>query len=163
MSGQSQWRLDEVEAFLVAEMKLLDNWSLDDWFKLFTEDCTYVIPTTDLPDGDPAKDMVFVDDNHIRLEGRVRKLKSNMAHREVPRSRTRHFISNVQIVEESEGNATVEAYFQVYRFKGTNKEPFVGTYRYELTRRNGNIMIRHRRATLDLENLQDQGAISIIL
>lgn len=163
MSNQGQWRRAEVEEFLYAEMAYLDQWELDEWFKLFTEDCVYVVPTTDLPDGDPARDMVFIDDNHIRLEGRVRKLKNDMAHREVPRSRTRHLISNVRIIDVIDGDAVVEAYFVIYRFKGTNKEPYVGQYRYRLTRQNGNIMIRHRRATLDLETLRDQGAVSIIL
>ncbi|MBV8630042.1 MAG: aromatic-ring-hydroxylating dioxygenase subunit beta [Silvibacterium sp.] len=163
MSNQTQWQRAEVEDFLYAEMAYLDEWKLDDWFKLFTEDCTYVVPTTDRPDGDPARDMVFIDDNHLRLEGRVRKLKSQMAHREVPRSRTRHVVTNVRIVDVTDGDAVVEACFVIYRFKGANKEPYVGQYRYRLTRQDGNIMIRHRRATLDLETLRDQGAVSIIL
>lgn len=162
-NAQASWQRAEVEDFLFAEAALLDEWKLEEWFQLFTEDCTYVIPTTDLPNGDPRSDLVFVDDNHERLKGRVRRLYSKLAHREVPRSRTRHFVSNVRIVNVSGDDADVEASFIVYRFKGGTTEPFVGSYRYQLTRREGRIMIRHRRATLDLENLRGQGAISIIL
>lgn len=159
----SQWPRTEVEDFLYFEAALLDEWKLDEWFELFTEDCSYVVPTTDLPNGDPRHDLVFIDDNHERLQGRVRKLKSPMAHREVPRSRTRHIVTNVRIVEQVEGDAIVEAAFVIYRFKGGSTEPFVGRYRYRLTRRSGSIMIRDRRATLDLETLRGQGAVSIIL
>jgi p-cumate 2,3-dioxygenase beta subunit len=63
----------------------------------------------------------------------------------------------------SDGDAKVQANFLVYRFKEGSTEPFVGTYRYVLTRREGRIMIRRKYAILDLETLRDQGAISIIL
>jgi p-cumate 2,3-dioxygenase beta subunit len=162
-AGASTWQRAEVEDFLYSEASLLDRWQLDDWLKLFTEDCSYVVPTTDLPDGDPRKDMVFIDDNLIRLEGRVRKLKSRGAHREVPRSRVRHVVTNVRIVDVVDGDAVVESSFIIYRFKNGNTEPFVGFYRHRLTRQDGRIMIRERRATLDIENLRGQGAVSIIL
>ena len=48
-----------VEDFLFKEAALLDEWRLDDWVNLFTEDARYVVPTTDLPEGDPKRDMVF--------------------------------------------------------------------------------------------------------
>lgn len=166
MGTQAQspgWTRAEVEDFLYAEAALLDAWKLEEWIELFTEDCSYVVPTTDLPNGDPGRDLVFIDDNYERLRGRVRKLSSRMAHREVPRSRTRHIVSNVRITAIVEADALVEASFQVYRFKGGNTEPFVGQYRYRLTRREGRILIRNRRATLDLESLRGQGAVSIIL
>jgi p-cumate 2,3-dioxygenase beta subunit len=157
------WNRSEVEDFLFAEAALLDQWKLDEWVLLFTEDCTYIVPTTDLPEGDPRHDLVFIDDNLVRLQGRVRRLKSRSAHREFPKSRTRHFVTNVRIVDQVGGDALVEANFQVYRYKEGNDEPFVGSYRYQLTRQDGRIMIRHKRATLDMENLRGQGAVSIIL
>jgi p-cumate 2,3-dioxygenase beta subunit len=166
MSTQAQaksWECAEIENFLYTEAALLDRWKLDEWVKLFTEDSSYVVPTTDLPDGDPSRDLVFIDDNLERLQGRVRKLNDRFAHREVPRSRTRHIVTNVRIAEILDGDAIVEAAFVIYRFKHGNTEPYVGSYRYRLTRRDGQIMIRHRRATLDLEDLRGQGAVSIIL
>ena len=50
-----------VEDFLFKEAALLDEWRLDDWVNLFTEDARYVVPTTDLPEGDPKRDLVFID------------------------------------------------------------------------------------------------------
>ena len=44
----------EVEDFLYAEAALLDEWRLDEWLALFTEDGTYHVPSTDEPDGDPG-------------------------------------------------------------------------------------------------------------
>lgn len=153
----------EVEAFLIEEAALLDRWELDRWLELFTEDARYVVPTTDLPDGDPQRDLVFIDDNFIRLQGRVKRLNSRHAHREYPWSRTRHFISNIRIVEVTDGIAVVEASFLVYRFRSGTSEPFVGQYLYHLTKVDDRLRIRYRRATLDVETLRDQGAVSIIL
>lgn len=153
----------EVEAFLFDEAALLDAWQLDDWLTLFTEDTQYVVPTTDLPDGDPAVDLVFIDDNLVRLQGRVMRLKSGWAHREEPFSRTRRFVSNVRVTQATADEATVEASFIIYRFKSGSNEPFVGHYLYRLVRVGEELKIRYRRATLDLESLRGQGAVSIIV
>ena len=153
----------EVEAFLFDEAALLDEWKLDEWLGLFAEDAQYVVPTTDLPEGDPVNDLVFIDDNLIRLQGRVTRLKSRHAHREYPFSRTRRFISNVRITAVEQGEATVAASFIVYRFRGGTTEPYVGHYLYRLVRDGGALKIRYRRATLDQETLRGQGSVSIIL
>ena len=49
----------EVEQLLYLEARLLDDWSLDAWLALYTPDARYVVPTTDLPEGDPRSDLVF--------------------------------------------------------------------------------------------------------
>src|ERR1051325_9113446 len=81
-----------VEEFLYREAALLDAWRLDEWLALFTADGRYLVPTTDLPDGDPQKDLVFIDDDIVRLRARVERLKSRHGHREYPSSRTRRLI-----------------------------------------------------------------------
>ena len=82
---------------------------LDEWATLFTEDCRYIVPTTDLPDGDPNKDLVFIDDDIVRLRARVVRLNSRHAHREYPWSRTRRFITNVRITGASDDEIHVAA------------------------------------------------------
>ncbi|HUT50581.1 MAG TPA: aromatic-ring-hydroxylating dioxygenase subunit beta [Alphaproteobacteria bacterium] len=153
----------EVEDFLYYEAALLDEWRLDDWLSLFTEDAVYIVPTTDLPDGDPSKDLVFINDDVVQLRGRVDRLKSRHAHREHPRSRTRRFISNVRITDCTAGVAVVEASFLVYRYRSGSTDPFVGQYSYQIIRADDQIRIKHRRATLDLETLRNHGAVSIII
>ena len=105
-----------VEDFLYHEAALLDEWRLDEWLALFAADGRYLVPTTDLPDGDPRKDLVFIDDDMVRLRARVERLKSRHGHREYPSSRTRRFISNIRIKEE-DGGIVVNSSFLVYRFR----------------------------------------------
>jgi p-cumate 2,3-dioxygenase beta subunit len=153
-----------VEHFLFEEAAHLDNWRLDEWLALFTKDAQYLVPTTDHPDGDPAQDMMFVDDDYRRLEGRVNRLKSRHAHREYPSSRTRRLIANVRLTRIDADEVDVEASFAVYRSRNELTAPYVGIYRYTLARQqNRTFLIRRRRAELDLERLSDHGAVSIIL
>ena len=151
-----------VEDFLFREAELLDDWQLDDWVALFTEDARYVVPTTDLPEGDPQRDLVFIDDDITRLRARAVRLNSRHAHREYPWSRTRRFVSNVRVSETGDGQLSVTANVMVYRFRSGEGAPYVGSVHYTLRRDNGELKIAYRRAVLDLEALSWHGAVSII-
>ena len=151
-----------VEDFLFKEAALLDEWRLDDWVNLFTEDARYVVPTTDLPDGDPKRDLVFIDDDIARLRARAVRLNSRHAHREYPWSRTRRFVSNVRVEETNDGELSVTSNVLVYRFRNGEGAPYVGSIDYILRRDDGDLKIAYRRAVLDLEALSWHGAVSII-
>jgi p-cumate 2,3-dioxygenase beta subunit len=154
----------EVEDFLFAEAALLDDWNLDEWLTLFTDDARYVVPSTETPQGDTTKTLALLDDDMPRLRARVRRLQSGRAPREFPPSRTRRFVSNVQILEQNVGELLVHANFIVYRLRHEENLPYIGRYIYRLT--NGGdhgFMIRLRRAELDIETLRPHGTVSIIL
>ena len=151
-----------VENFLYKEAALLDEWRLDDWADLFTEDTRYVVPTTDLPDGDPKSDLVFIDDDIVRLRARVVRLNSRHAHREYPWSRTRRFISNVRVEEINDSEISVTSNVLVYRFRSGEGAPYVGSIDYTLRRDGDDFKIAYRRAVLDQETLSWHGAVSII-
>jgi p-cumate 2,3-dioxygenase beta subunit len=153
----------QVEDFIFHEGALLDEWRLDEWLALFTEDCAYVVPTTDLPEGDPRHDAVFVDDNMERLRGRVERLKSRHAHREYPYSRTRRHVTNVRLTNVTGDEVHAFANFLVHRLRSGQIAAYIGHYEYTLVRTDGGFKIRYRRAVLDNETLREHGAVSIIL
>lgn len=152
----------EVEDFLYLEAALLDDWRLDEWTELFTEDCQYVIPATDLVDGDPSRNLVLLSDDRAQLLARVKRLSGRRAHREFPQSRTRRLITNVRIICQDGPEAEVRANFLVYRIR-RDVSPFVGQYRYRLVRDGERFKIRYRRVELDLESLRPSGTISFLL
>ena len=160
--GSAPTLRETVEEFLYQEAAMLDAWRLDEWLALFTADGRYLVPTTDLPDGDPRKDLVFIDDDMVRLRARVERLKSRHGHREYPSSRTRRFISNIRIREEN-GDLIVTSSFLVYRFRLGESSPYVGSYEHRLKRGDGELKIQRRKAVLDQEALSEHGAVSIIL
>jgi len=151
-----------VEDFLFQEATMLDEWRRNDWVKLFTEDARYVVPTTDLPEGDLKRDLVFINDDITRLRARVARLTSRHAHREYPRSRTRRFVSNVRVEESNDAELSVTANVLVYRFRSGEGAPYVGSIDYVLRRDGGDLRIAYRCAVLDLEALSWHGAVSII-
>lgn len=153
----------EVEDFIVREAALLDEWRLDEWLTLFTEDARYLVPSTDTPAGDPRTTLAIVNDDMARLRGRVERLKSRHAHREFPWSRTRRFITNVRIREAGGEEIQVNASFLVYRIRGGQVDPLIGAYHYTLRRIDGALKIAVRKAILDLEALRPHGTLSIIL
>ena len=152
----------EVEDFLFEEAAILDDWRLDDWLALFSEDCRYVVPTTDKPDGNPATDLTLVDDDHERLYWRVNRLKSRHAHREFPWSRTRRLITNVRVLRAEADEIDVSCSIVVYRYRHGQQDHFVGRYLYTLVRTGAGLRIRSRRAELDMERLSPNGSISMV-
>lgn len=153
----------EVEAFLFQEAALLDEWRLDDWLGLFTEDARYLVPATDTPKADPRETLGLISDDMTRLRARVERLKSRHAHREFPWSRTRRLITNVRITKIVGEEIFVVASFLVYRVRSGNVDPFIGAYEYTLRRVNGSLKVAFRKAMLDLEALRPHGTVSIIL
>ena len=160
----------EAEEFLYREAQLLDEWRLDEWLELLTDDAHYRVPSNDAPGGDPANTLFLIADDIHRIRGRVARLKDPHAHAEFPHSRTRRLVTNVQLVpgtnspEFVPGTISVVANFVVYRFRrGGQESAYVGRYRYELRRVGGEIRIALREAILDSEELGRLGAVSFIL
>ena len=153
----------EVEDFLFHEADLLDRWALDEWAMLFTDDGEYLVPPTDLPDGDPGKHLFLVYDDRHRLGERAKRLGKKSAHAEFPHSRTRHMISNVRVSQDGAVvNATCN--FVVYRSKQGVNDVYPGHSIYRLVpRAEGGFAIRSKRAVLDVDTLRPQGKVSIIL
>src|SRR6202012_6265245 len=128
-------RRPESENFLYREAQLLDDWALDTWLTLWAPGPPrYVVPCTDDPDGDPATDLVLIDDDELRMRLRVERLKSRQAHREYPPSQTSHQVTNVMVGgPEGVGAAAelpVTAAFTVWRFRHGKASYYVGRYQY---------------------------------
>ncbi|MGH7916114.1 MAG: aromatic-ring-hydroxylating dioxygenase subunit beta [Candidatus Binataceae bacterium] len=153
----------EVEEFLYAEAALLDEWRLEEWLELLTEDATYQIPPTDNPDGAPDNTLFIIADDMLRIRSRVKQLLGRFAWAENPHSRTRRMISNVRIVADDGTAIRAAANFVVYRMRYELVDTYVGRYEYELVRRGGAVKIRRRKAILDLEALRPHGKVSFIL
>lgn len=154
---------EQVTTFLSWDAWLLDNWRLEEWLALVTDDISYVVPASDCPDGDPQNSVVFINDDITLLRGRITRLRSRHAHREFPTSRTRRFITNVLVNEGPDKTVHVTASFQVYRFRSRQTAVYVGYYEMTLVPDGESFKIRSRKATLDQEALDEHGAISIIL
>ena len=153
----------DVEDFLYEEAALLDEWRLDDWLDLLTDDVHYLVPPTDRPDSDPTSTLFLVADDAKRLRSRVSQLLGDTAWAENPRSRTRRLIANVRIREAKADALRVTANFTIHRIRMDRWDSYVGRYENTLVVADGALRIRERRAILDHEALRPHGKVSIIL
>ena len=121
----------QVEDFLYHEAALLDEWKLDEWQTLLTDDATYYVPPNDKLDGDHRTTLFIVADDRERIRQRIIRINDPNCHAEYPKSRTRRMISNVRIVSVEGDLVTVTANFVCYRFRRNERiREYVGGYRY---------------------------------
>jgi p-cumate 2,3-dioxygenase beta subunit len=154
----------EIEDFLYAEADLLDSWQLDKWLGLFTDDGQYLVPAADLPaDASPDTSLFYIADDRFRLGERVARLMKKTAHSEYPRSKTRHFVTQVRLGEREADTLAVTCNFLCYRTKDGRTDQYWGRAYYQLLISDGAIRIRSKRCVLDLEGLIAQGRITVIL
>jgi p-cumate 2,3-dioxygenase beta subunit len=165
MSGTSQnIRREDVEDFLFHEAALLDEWRLEEWEELLTDDAAYYVPPNDQPDGDHRNSLFTIADDRERIRQRVIRLLDPSCHAEFPHSRTRRHISNVRIIERSGDEITVAANFVCYRFRRHERiREYVGGYRYRLKCVDDSFRIKERRVFVDAQELGSLGSVSFIL
>ncbi|SDH84447.1 aromatic-ring-hydroxylating dioxygenase subunit beta [Alteribacillus bidgolensis] len=110
----------QFENWLIQEAKLLDRIEFDNWYELMHSDLQYLMPVRVNKEGnerpDYSTEMFAFQDDIDTLKMRVERLKTDYAWAELPPSRTRRFVSNVDVLEYEENNyALVESYLLIYR------------------------------------------------
>lgn len=142
-----QW---SVEQFYFHEAALLDEHRYNDWLALFSKEVHYWAPVRLTREG--ASDTVndnelgLFDDDYGTLEWRVESFQSKNAWAEIPPSRTRHLISNVQVIAVDEHEVTATSNFFVFRSRLESVEHlFVGRRHDHLKRRDEDKWRIHER------------------
>src|SRR5262249_23664027 len=107
----------QVEDFLYHEAALLDEWKLDEWQTLLTDDATYYVPPNDKLDGDHRSTLFIIADDRERIRQRIIRFNDPNCHAEYPKSRTRRMVTNVRIASVEGDLVTVTANFVCYRFR----------------------------------------------
>jgi p-cumate 2,3-dioxygenase beta subunit len=154
----------EVEDFLYHEAALLDDWRLDEWEMLLTEDAGYYVPPNDKLDADHRSTLFTIADDRERIRQRVIRINDPNCHAEYPKSRTRRMISNVRIVSVEGDLVTVTANFVCYRFRRNERiREYVGGYRHILKVADDSFRIKERRVFIDAHELGSLGSVSFIL
>jgi 3-phenylpropionate/cinnamic acid dioxygenase small subunit len=160
-----------IEQFLYREARLLDERRFHDWLHLFTDDVRYRMASRSnrypkssraiaILDADRlaaeddlagADELGLFDEDIATLKARVARLDTGMAWAEDPPSRTRHLITNIEVVPEASGAEwTVHSNFIVYRSRGETEQDFyVGAREDRLRRVDGTWKIANRRMLLD--------------
>jgi p-cumate 2,3-dioxygenase beta subunit len=164
VAGRTLVTRAEVEDFLYREAALLDEWKLNEWEALLTEDASYYVPPNDELESDHRHTLFLVADDRERIRQRVIRVLDPNCHAEYPKSRTRRMISNVRILEIEGELVTVAANFVCYRFRRHERiREYVGSYRYVLRRTGESFRIKERRVMIEAHELGSLGSVSFIL
>ena len=154
----------EVEDFLYYEATLLDEWRLDAWQELLTEDACYYVPSNDQPESDHRRALFLIADDRERIRQRIIRVQDPNCHAEYPKSRTRRMIGNVRILGVEGDLIRVAANFVCYRFRRYERvREYVGAYHYLLRRAGDGFRIKERRVLIDAHELGTLGSVSFIL
>ena len=160
----------QVEQFLYREARLLDDRQLHQWLELLTDDIKYWMPirsnrypanskAISIMDGsryeedDLSKEdeLALMDETKDSLQRRVDRLDTGMAWAEDPPSRTRHFVSNVEVQPgDRDGELKVYSNFIMYRTRAETEQDFYVGRREDVLRTvGGDFKIAYRKVTLD--------------
>lgn len=158
----------EVERLLYLEARLLDTRRFHEWLGLFTDDVHYwmtaranryprsskaiaILDTERYCDEDITGELALFDEDIATLTARVARLDTGMAWAEDPPSRTRHLITNIEVLPAApESDITAHSNFLVFRGRGETEQDFYVGAREDLLRRVGGAWkIARRRIILD--------------
>ena len=156
--------IEEAERLIYLEAELLDEWRLDDWLKLYTDDMTYLVPSPGMPmDCTPETSLFLIYDDRFRMESRVVRLKKKTAHSEYPHSTNVHMYSNLRVAGQDSEGTQINGVFQVSRYRDGITDIFLGRVRWKLVKQGDDILIRYKRCDLGVDELVPQGRLTIIL
>lgn len=144
----------EVRSFLLREARLVDDREFEAWLDCMTEDVTYEIPIRTVRDRDvdePFLEMGHVEDDRYRLEKRLERLRTDYAWSDNPPSRTRHFVSNIEIDAVHDDELDVISYLLLARAAGDDPgtDLLSGKREDVLRRVDGDLKLAERRLLLD--------------
>ena len=142
----------EIEQFLYHEAALLDERRFAEWLDLLDPELEYWMPVRSTRAlGDEAHEFAklgegaYFDDDKSSMEQRVRKLSTGFAWAEDPPSRTRHNVTNVRVLERSDGTFRIGCNFMIVRTRLANDNDF-WSGRREDTPARGRARLHHRQA-----------------
>jgi 3-phenylpropionate/cinnamic acid dioxygenase small subunit len=154
--------LHEVQAFLTKEARLIDEARFNHWLELFTPDSVYWVPV--LPGGpDPDFELSHAFDDFRRLSDRVYWLRTGLAFSQLPASRTRRVISNIEVLPDPDrGLLLVRSNFVVTEFRAGVTKIYSGWYGHVLARTAEGLAIRVKQTNL-LDSEQGHENLTLVL
>jgi len=134
---------------------LLDDGRFEEWLDLFVERCIYWIPGV-VTVQDPRREITWELHDRRRLEDRIARLRTGNAFAQVPPTRTRHCLSNIEIWEAGPGElcARTNLIIHTWRAGVSATLPCMGGY-VLMRQPNGDWLIEVKQVNLiDAEHAQ---------
>ena len=143
---------DTVRDFLYREARYLDDRQWDEWLELYAADATFWMPSWDDNDElteDPQREISLIwYGNRTGLEDRVFRIKTERSSASVPDTRTSHNISNIELLEQTDGVCKVRCNWHTLSFRYKTVDSYFGSSFYTLDVRGENPLIKAKKVIL---------------
>ena len=145
-----------IEQFLFREADLLDRFELEEWLSLLDDDIVLRVPvrTARHPGSEQpefSEESSYLREDYEMIRERVGRLAKEYAWSENPRSRVRHVIGNVRVIDGTDDTLTVANNQHVFRSYGdTADHDMLSAQRHTTLRDEGDVyVITERTVYLD--------------
>lgn len=136
------------ESLLIREARLVDEGRFNDWLELFTDDCLYWVPVVP-GGGEPRREVSHAFDDRRRLTDRVYWLRTGLAFCQIPQSRTRRLITNVEALDDpATGARFVRSNVLVTEFRAGTTKLYAAWYGHVLVPFDSGWRIRLKQVNL---------------
>ena len=144
--------LSEVEAFLYAEARALDDRDWETWLTLYAPDASFWMPAWDDNDAlvkDPQAEISLIYyARRSGLEDRVFRIKTERSSASTPAPRTSHNISNVEILSRSRSRVELRFNWLTLSYRYKVVDTYFGTSLYTLDVAGERPLIRAKKVIL---------------
>ncbi len=137
----------EIEEFLFYEARLLDDREFGKWADLFAEDGVYWVPMREGQQDPLTEHSIFHDDKAL-LDVRVRRLMHPETYAQIPPSRTRHVIGNVELDDKTDDALRVRSNLVMFEYRQDAQRVFGAEVRHHLRRADDGFRIVLKRVDL---------------
>ena len=145
-------------ALLYREARYLDDRDWDSWLAMYDEQCTFWMPAWD-DNGelteDPQSEISLIwYGRRAGLEDRVFRIRTERSSATIPDTRTSHNISNIEVMERSEGTIKLRFNWHTMSVRYDHTDHFCGTSYYTLDVSGETPLITYKKVVLKTDYIR---------
>ncbi|HVZ44230.1 MAG TPA: aromatic-ring-hydroxylating dioxygenase subunit beta [Ramlibacter sp.] len=140
-------RHHEICQFLYREARLQDEHRFEEWERLWTDDAIYWVPANG-DGGDPEREMSIIYDNRSRIGLRIRQYLTGKRYSQLPRSRLRRVVGNIEVLAEEPAGTRVAANMILYESHRRGQIMWAARVDYVLRRVEGEYRLASKKVAL---------------
>jgi 3-phenylpropionate/cinnamic acid dioxygenase small subunit len=141
-------QVQDVQAFVQAEARLLNQARYQDWLALFATDGRYWVPLGGDAQSESDIHNALANEDRLLLTLRVERLLAGRAHSQQPASRSAHVLQLPQVDVCNDHHAEVYTPFTYVESRGEQQILLVGQWCHRLCREQGAWRIALKRVNL---------------
>jgi len=141
-------QVQDVQAFVQAEARLLNQARYQDWLAMFASDGRYWVPLGGDAQSETDTHNALADEDRLLLTLRVERLAAGRAHSQQPASRSAHVLQLPQVDVCNDHHAEVYTPFTYVESRGEQQMWLAGQWCHRLCREQGAWRIALKRVNL---------------